>query len=127
MHSLSTEIDPIYLLAAAAVACVIAVAALFWVYRAFAYVRSIADWVGSEWQQQYHDSKVGDLERRVTELEDTSASHAASLSRLRSKYAMRDLRERKQEKESASEFDDGEKAAYKSRLRLHAKKSGLLR
>lgn len=127
----STEMLVTLALSAAVLLSLLTVAAFFYVRRAYAYVEQIATWAASDWQRVERDSKVGDLEQRVAELEDTQASHAASIKRLRSKYAMRDMRERKaeleQQNDNPGEFEDNEKAAYKSRLRLHAKKTGLLR
>lgn len=111
------------------------IGAVLFARQAAKYSRSVADWAVSGWETSLSDSKTAKLESRIAEVEDTLASHEASLKRLRSKYAMRDLRERKKEPQGDNGADDGAdllldddaKAAEKRRLRLYAKSKGLMR
>lgn len=83
------------------------------------------------WVKQHAESsKSADLERTLMELCDTVSSLEASHKRLRSKYSMRETRERRkngQDDQSQAELDDEAKAGLKKRLRLQAKRDGLLR
>lgn len=128
----STEFAQIAALSLSLLALVCAVAAFFFSARGWTYVRRIEAWAVSDWQKVLHDSKVGDLENRITEAEDSLASHHQSIKRLRSKYAMRDMREKKREQETEDrpngvDSDDEDAFIRKKRLRAQAKKLGFLR
>jgi len=127
IHSLST-ILPFILIALALTASVFAVVLSV---RAVRFSNSCASWVAENNLKAFSGSKTAELENSLTELWDSHASLLASHKRLRSKYGMRDLRERKangpDDQPQLDLGDEAEKAAYKSRLRLEAKKHGLLR
>jgi hypothetical protein len=96
------------------------------------YCASCVDWVNNNNIEALSESKLGELERSLTELWDSHSSLLASHKRLRSKYGMRDLRERKKngEDEEPTEdlfSDDDKKAAYKAKLRNECRAKGLLR
>jgi len=95
------------------------------------YCASCVDWVNENNLEALSSSKIAECERSLTELWDSHQSLLASHKRLRSKYGMRDLRERKkngQDEETEEMFpDDDKKAAYKAKLRNECRAKGLLR
>jgi len=78
-------------------------------------------------------TRLAELDRTLTELCDSFSSLEASHKRLRSKYGMRDMRERQkqpngQDVEAKADFVDDEaaKAAFKTKLRAQCKERGLI-
>lgn len=97
-----------------------------------AYCAECASWMEKNNLEALSGSKIAETERSLTELWDSHASLLASHKRLRSKYGMRDLRERKKNGEDDDStrdmFSDEEKrAAYKTKLRNECRSKGLLR
>lgn len=96
------------------------------------YAGECVAWIDKNNLDALSDSKIADLERSLTELWDSHSSLLASHKRLRSKYGMRDLRERRKNGEDGEQepdlfSDDDRKAALKRKLRVEAKGKGLLR
>jgi len=79
-------------------------------------------------------TRLAELDRTLTELSDSFSSLEASHKRLRSKYSMRDMRERRNDANGADEQpqasllpdDDAAKAAFKTKLRAQCKERGLI-
>lgn len=96
-----------------------------------AYAGECASWIEKHNLDALADSKIAELERSLTELWDSHQSLLASHKRLRSKYGMRDLRERRKNGDDTDNpdlfADDERKAAQKAKLRAQAKRDGLLR
>ena len=128
----------ILLSAAMAIACISCIVAcwMFVLARNYGrYARMCYDAMQENTIEAISSSKIAELERSLTELWDSHTSLLASHKRLRSKYGMRDMRERKKELENGQDAapaldnssTDAEKAAYKANLRRQCKERGLLR
>lgn len=106
----------------------IAIYAFREVRRMATYAAECTSWLETNNMEALKDSKLGKLESSLTELWDSHSSLLASHKRLRSKYGMRDLRERRN-----AEHDDpnGEldlaTTRDKTALRLELRKRGLLK
>jgi len=111
-----------------AFATVVAFAAVKEARKMADYCGTCANYMHENNLKALKDSKIGGLESAVTEISDTLTSLEASHKRLRSKYGMRDLRERR----AAGEDDpNGEldlaKTDDKRALRLELMRKGLLK
>ena len=92
------------------------------------YVRMCSDWMHENNLEALKDSRIAVLDTTLTELCDQVSSLEASHKRLRSKYSMRDLRERR----NASEDDPNHELNLsttkdKRALRLKLREKGLLK
>jgi len=96
------------------------------------YARRVFDLARENTIEAVSTSKLAEIERTVTELSDSHDALVASHKRLRSKYGMRDLRERRNNGHDDGDTpdlfqDDDKKAAYKAALRNKCRAQGLLR
>lgn len=130
MHGLSTVFPQFLSIFCAAFAA----GAFFFARRAGKHAERLYDLARENTIDALSTSKLADLERALVELSDSHEALHASHKRLRSKYGMRDMRERKLELERADnggqvDFadDEAEKARFKAALRRQCKERGLLK
>lgn len=131
MHSLFTGF-PQFAAILAVFFCAVAVGALISARRSANLARRCLEIARENTIEALSESKLAELERSLTELWDSHSSLLASHKRLRSKYGMRDLRERRRdngEDQEGFDFpdDEAEKARYKAKLRRQCKERGLLK
>jgi hypothetical protein len=111
-----------------ALALGLALGAVIFARKCSNYCSRAVDWMAENTAEAVTNSKTGDLERSLTELWDSHSSLLASHKRLRSKYGMRDLRERRSEAQDAS---NGQLDLYttqdKQALRDELRRTGRLR
>lgn len=136
VNMLSTELTVFLLSLLALFGLGLGVGAAFYARKAATYCRDVTIWAESGWEVALRDGKTGKLEARIAEIDDTLSSHEASLKRLRSKYAMRDMRDKRKEENGGTaspvqaDFvsqDNSGSSDEKKRLRLYAKERGLMR
>ena len=92
------------------------------------YCAQCSDYMHQNNIEALKDSKLGELVRDMAEVRDDLSSLQASHNRLRSKYSMRDLRERrKREQDDPNGELDLSSTTDKRALRLELRKKGLLK
>lgn len=124
-----------FALGLAGFATVVAFSAVAEARKMAKYVQMCTDWMHENNSETYSASRMAAFDKGLTELSDHVSSLEASHKRLRSKYGMRDLRERRKES------DDDEYRRFlakqgeldlsttqdKRALRLELRKKGLLK
>jgi len=127
---LSTDFYTLTLLFVPVFAIGVTIGALVHARKCARYCESAANFMAENTKEAVSNSKTGELERSLTELWDSHASLLASHKRLRSKYGMRDLRERRNADERDSSGNgslDLGTTTDKDALRAELRKSGQLK